>query len=72
MSPAMTGAILGFAIGFMGFICLRIVANRIGARGVTPEPQKTAAIVRIVALADWLFFTVLGFFFGPMMFATQA
>ena len=72
MSPAMTGAILGFAIGFMGFICLRIVANRIESKGVTPEPQKTAAIVRLVASADWLSFTILGFFLGPMMFAAQA
>ena len=72
MSHAMTGAILGSAIGFMGFICLRIVANRIESKGVTPEPQKTAAIVRLVASADWLFFTVLGFFLGPMMFAAQA
>ncbi len=72
MSPAMTGAIIGFVIGFMGFISLRIVANRIEEKAVTPEPKKTAAIVRIVALADWLLFTVLGFFLGPMMFTTQS
>ena len=72
MSPDMTGTLLGFAIGFMGFVSLRIVANRIEEKGVTPEPQKTAAIIRVVALADWLLFTVLGFFLGPMMFTTQS
>ena len=72
MNPAMSGALIGFAIGFMGFVSLRIVANRIEEKGVTPEPKKTAAVIRIVALADWLLFTVLGFFLGPMMFTTQA
>ena len=72
MTPAMTGALLGFAVGFMGFVSLRIVANRIEEKGVTPEPQKTAAVIRMVALADWLLFTVLGFFLGPLVFATQS
>ncbi|MEM7750267.1 MAG: hypothetical protein AAF346_18605 [Pseudomonadota bacterium] len=72
MSPAMTGALIGFVIGFMGFVSLRIVANRIETKSVTPEPKKTAAVIRIVALADWLLFTVLGFFLGPIMFTTQS
>ena len=66
MSPAMTGALLGFAIGFIGFVMLRIVANRIESTAATEEPKRTAGIMRMVALADWLIFTVLGFFLGPM------
>ena len=66
MSPAMSGTLLGFAIGFIGFVMLRIVANRIESTGTTGEPQRTAAVMRMVALADWLIFTVLGFFLGPM------
>ena len=46
---------------------LRIVANRIESTGTTGEPQRTAAVMRMVALADWLIFTVLGFFLGPML-----
>ncbi len=71
MSPAMTGTLLGFAIGFIGFVMLRIVANRIETVGATDNPGKTAALMRTVALADWLLFTVLGFLLGPMFLAPQ-
>ena len=67
MTPAMTGALLGFAIGFLGFAMLRIVANRIEKIGATAEPNKTAGVMRMVALADWIIFTVIGFFVGPMV-----
>lgn len=71
MSPAMTGTLLGFAVGFVGFVMLRIVANRIETTGATAEPAKTAAIMRMAALADWLIFTLLGFFLGPTFLSGQ-
>ncbi len=71
MTPAMTGAMLGFAIGFIGFVMLRIVANRIESTGATGDPGRTAALMRIVALADWLIFTVVGFFLGPVFLQAQ-
>jgi predicted PurR-regulated permease PerM len=71
MNPAMTGALLGFAVGFIGFVMLRIVANRIEKVGATAEPAKTASVMRMVALADWLIFTVIGFVVGPMVLSGQ-
>ena len=71
MSPAMTGTLLGFAVGFVGFVMLRIVANRIETKGATAQPKQTAAIMRMVALGDWLLFTVLGFVLGPMFLGGQ-
>ena len=71
MSPAMTGTLLGFAIGFVGFVMLRIVANRIETTGATAQPKQTAAIMRMVALGDWLLFTVLGFVLGPTFLSGQ-
>lgn len=72
MSPAMTGTLLGFAVGFIGFVSLRIVANRIESKGVTAQPKQTAAIMRMVALGDWLLFTVLGFVLGPTFLSGQS
>ena len=72
MTPSMTGAVIGFAIGFFGFVMLRIVANRIEKVGATSEPSKTAGLMRMVALADWLLFTLLGFFLGPMFIQAQS
>ena len=71
MSPAMTGALLGFAVGFVGFVMLRIVANRIESTGATAQPSRTAAIMRMVALGDWLIFTLIGFILGPTFLGGQ-
>jgi hypothetical protein len=71
MSPAMTGALLGFAVGFIGFVALRIVANKIESTGTTSDPRRAAALMRTVALLDWIIFTAIGFFLGPM-FLQQA
>jgi len=72
MSPSMTGALLGFAIGFMGFVSLRIVANRIEKTGTTSNPNRSAGLMRTIALADWLIFTVAGFFLGPLFLQAQS
>lgn len=72
MNPAMTGAMLGFAIGFVGFVMLRIVANRIESTGATADPAQTARVMRMVALADWLIFTVIGFVIGPLVLTGQS
>ncbi len=72
MTPEMNGALLGFAVGFIGFVMLRIVANRIESMQATAEPKRTAAVIRTVALADWLIFTVLGYALGPIFWATKA
>ena len=71
MTPSMSGALIGFAIGFIGFVMLRIVANRVEKIGATGQPKQTAAMLRMAALADWLIFTGIGFFLGPMFITAQ-
>ncbi|MFT5510583.1 MAG: hypothetical protein ACI89J_003679 [Hyphomicrobiaceae bacterium] len=67
MSPNLIGAIIGFAVGFMGFVFIRLAASRVESKGVGPEPAKTAKILRLVAFVDLAIFTVLGYFVGPML-----
>lgn len=67
MSPHVIGAIVGFVVGLMGFLFIRLAAYRVETKGVGPEPVKTAGMLRIVAIADLVLFTVLGFFVGPMI-----
>lgn len=67
MSPNVIGAIVGFVVGFMGFLFIRVAASRVESKGVGPEPAKTAGILRTVAIVDLAVFTVLGYFVGPMI-----
>ena len=67
MSPNLIGAIVGFIVGFMGFLFIRLAAARVESKGVTPEPAKAARMLRMVAIADLALFTVLGYFVGPMI-----
>ena len=67
MSPSIAGAVVGFIVGMMGFLFIRLAAARVESKGVTAEPQKAARILRMVALADLILFTVIGFFVGPMI-----
>jgi hypothetical protein len=63
----MAGALIGFVLGFAGFVVLRIVARRMEARTDVANAGQVAAILRYAALADWLLMIVLGFFIGPML-----
>ena len=67
MTPHVIGAIVGFVVGLMGFLFIRLAAYRVETEGVGPEPAKTAGMLRIVAVADLVLFTVLGYFVGPMI-----
>lgn len=69
MSSNVLGAIVGFVVGLMGFLFIRLAASRVESKGVGPEPAKTAAILRTVAVVDLALFTVLGYFVGPMIVA---
>jgi hypothetical protein len=67
MTPHMTGALIGFVLGFAGFVALRIAASRIEKQDNVPNAKKAATILRMAALADWLLLIVIGFFIGPMI-----
>jgi len=67
MSPNMVGALIGFIVGLMGFISIRLIANRVESQGIGAEPSKTAGILRMVALLDFIFFIIVGYFVGPMI-----
>jgi hypothetical protein len=63
----MIGALIGCIVGFMGFLFIRLAASRVESKGVGPEPKKTASILRTIAVIDMIFFTVVGYFVGPMI-----
>jgi H+/Cl- antiporter ClcA len=67
MSPNLMGAIVGFFVGLMGYLFIRLAAARVESKGVTKEPAKTAQMLRTVALIDLIFFVVAGYFVGPMI-----
>ena len=67
MTPAMIGALIGFVLGFAGFVVLRMVASRLERREDVPNSQQGAKVLRIAALADWLLMILIGYFVGPMM-----
>lgn len=66
MSPAMSGAMIGFVLGFAGFVVLRMVASRVEARSELPNAAQVAKILRFAALADWLLMIGMGFVLGPI------
>ena len=67
MSPGMIGAVIGFVVGFMGFLFIRLAASRVEAKGVGPTPVNTARLLRMVALLDLILFTVIGYVIGPII-----
>jgi len=67
VSPGTVGAIVGFIVGMMGFTFIRLAASRVESKGVTADPAKTAGLLRMVAVADLILFTVIGYFVGPMI-----
>ena len=67
MSPAMAGALIGFILGFAGFIVLRMLAARLETREEITNAKQIAGIIRVAAMADWLLMIAVGFFAGPLM-----
>ena len=67
MSPNMVGALVGFVVGLMGFIMIRLVADRVEQNGISADPSRTAGVLRLVAVADFILFIVLGYVIGPMI-----
>jgi len=63
----MAGAMIGFVLGFAGFLVLRIAASRVESRTEVTNAKQIAGILRIAALADWMLLIVVGFFIGPMI-----
>ena len=67
MNASMAGALIGFILGFAGFLVLRMAASRLEARAdEIKNARQSAQILRYAALADWLLMIVVGFFLGPI------
>ena len=67
MSPNMVGALVGLAVGLIGYMYLRLAASRVESNGVGPEPEKTAKVLRTIAFVDLVVFVIAGYFVGPMI-----
>ncbi len=68
MSPAITGALLGFGVGLVGFIALRISADRMEKTGAK-NSQRAANVLRLVATIDWVAMVLIGFFIGRVLWS---
>ncbi|MBU2532831.1 MAG: hypothetical protein KKB37_08820 [Alphaproteobacteria bacterium] len=72
MSPNLVGALIGFIVGFLGFVFIRLMAKRTEEKGVGPDPARTASMLRAIALFDFIFFIIAGYFIGPMIVSNPA
>ena len=69
MSPEIMGLIAGAALGFVGFLSMRFVADTIERNAENrQEAQSKASLVRMLATAELIFFAVLGYVLGPQLF----
>jgi hypothetical protein len=67
MSPAMTGAWVGAALGLASFAGLRWIAARVEQGNPDPQQRQSAGLIRIAALADLMVFPIVGYVLGPMV-----
>jgi len=68
VSPAITGAWIGAALGFFSFVVLRVIANRVEkGEPSAGDPKKAAYAIRFAAFMDLMLFPVMGYFFGPLV-----
>ena len=67
MTPQMTGALIGAAVGLVAFAFFRWFAARTEGMKPTPEQQRLASIFRLVGLVDLILFPVLGYVIVPMV-----
>ena len=67
LNPAMIGALVGAILGFIGFISLRAVADRVETSAEANDPKTAASVLRIAAIGDLILFPVVGYFVGPLV-----
>lgn len=68
MSSAMTGAWIGALLGFVSFVALRFVAERIEqGKSTASDSKRAATAIRLAGFADLLLFPVMGYFIGPLV-----
>jgi len=60
MSGMMTGAILGLALGVVGFVAMRALARRV-------ELPETKTVLNLAGIVDLALFPVLGAFAGGLI-----
>ncbi len=72
MSPEIIGLAAGAGLGIVSFFSMRSVADVIerGAKN-RDEGRRKASLVRVVAVANFIIFAVLGYVLGPDLFAAE-
>ncbi len=67
VSPAMTGAWIGLLLGMVSFALLRHVAGKMENARPSDDQKRSAAVIRIAALAELIVFPAIGYVIGPMV-----
>jgi hypothetical protein len=67
LSPALTGAWIGAALGLLSFAVLRWAATRMEGHDADEHKKRSASLIRMTALADLMLFPVIGYVAGPMV-----
>jgi hypothetical protein len=67
MTLQLTGALIGAAIGLVGFVSLRWVAARTEGMKPTPDQKRMASIFRAIGFSELLLFPLLGYLIVPLV-----
>ncbi len=69
LSPAMTGAVIGLALGLFNYVILRTVSGSLGEKqGTVQREGGTGSVLRVAALADLVIFPIAGYAIGHFFF----
>jgi hypothetical protein len=63
----MTGAWIGLLLGMVSFALLRHVAGKMENARPSDDQKRSAAVIRIAALAELIVFPAIGYVIGPMV-----
>lgn len=67
MSIAMTGGLVGAALGLVNFFILMNVAKQMSLNTAREGPNQGARFLRWAAWADLIIFPLIGYYFAPII-----
>lgn len=76
MSPEMMGLLLGLVVGFLDFVVLALMANKLVSKAKASgasdrEMTNVTQFMRGIGLFSLIAFPIIGYFLGPYFFETS-